>query len=275
MADVEKLKQRLREEITRTTAGVRLDLNLEKGTCQGGRRRETDDGRAHPRRVVRARAQDQGGRHAHRERDCRCAYEHPECQVQRAPGTSAAVEDSSADSSTLSVWLPVLVRFCWPTCVCSAEARRRPHESGGLRSSCRCICTACCEGTPAEEQPDEWQAQPATRPMAITRVLSLPAAPAARSPRSCAASSPAATPTVLATSGRCARRHQLRHVIVLSRRGSHGAPPRNIALLAHHGYADHVAQPVPHQWAGPHDAGADADAYVHPVVRRGGRRRRA
>ena len=31
MADVERLKQRLREEITRTTAGVRLDLNLEKG----------------------------------------------------------------------------------------------------------------------------------------------------------------------------------------------------------------------------------------------------
>lgn len=32
MADVEKLKQRLREEIARTMAGVRLDLNLEKGT---------------------------------------------------------------------------------------------------------------------------------------------------------------------------------------------------------------------------------------------------
>ncbi|KDN48852.1 DUF1640-domain-containing protein [Tilletiaria anomala UBC 951] len=31
MADIERLKQRLREEITRTTAGVRLDLNLEKG----------------------------------------------------------------------------------------------------------------------------------------------------------------------------------------------------------------------------------------------------
>jgi len=31
MADLEKLKQRLREEITRTHAGVRLDLNLEKG----------------------------------------------------------------------------------------------------------------------------------------------------------------------------------------------------------------------------------------------------
>jgi hypothetical protein len=30
-ADIEKLKQRLREEITRTQAGVRLDLNLEKG----------------------------------------------------------------------------------------------------------------------------------------------------------------------------------------------------------------------------------------------------
>ena len=31
VSDVEKLKQRLREEITRTQAGVRLDLNLEKG----------------------------------------------------------------------------------------------------------------------------------------------------------------------------------------------------------------------------------------------------
>lgn len=31
LADVEKLRQRLREEITRTQAGVRLDLNLEKG----------------------------------------------------------------------------------------------------------------------------------------------------------------------------------------------------------------------------------------------------
>jgi hypothetical protein len=31
LADIEKLKQRLREEITRTQAGVRLDLNLEKG----------------------------------------------------------------------------------------------------------------------------------------------------------------------------------------------------------------------------------------------------
>ena len=30
-ADMQKLKQRLREEITRTQAGVRLDLNLEKG----------------------------------------------------------------------------------------------------------------------------------------------------------------------------------------------------------------------------------------------------
>lgn len=31
MADVEKLKQRLREEVTRTVSGVRLSLNLEKG----------------------------------------------------------------------------------------------------------------------------------------------------------------------------------------------------------------------------------------------------
>lgn len=31
VTDLERLKQRLREEITRTQAGVRLDLNLEKG----------------------------------------------------------------------------------------------------------------------------------------------------------------------------------------------------------------------------------------------------
>jgi len=31
ISDLERLKQRLREEITRTQAGVRLDLNLEKG----------------------------------------------------------------------------------------------------------------------------------------------------------------------------------------------------------------------------------------------------
>ncbi|TDL22260.1 DUF1640-domain-containing protein [Rickenella mellea] len=31
ITDIERLKQRLREEITRTQAGVRLDLNLEKG----------------------------------------------------------------------------------------------------------------------------------------------------------------------------------------------------------------------------------------------------
>lgn len=34
MAEVERLKQRLREEITRTTAGVRLDLSLEKGASR-------------------------------------------------------------------------------------------------------------------------------------------------------------------------------------------------------------------------------------------------
>ena len=39
MADVEKLKQKLREEITRTTAGVRLDLNLEKGASRARGRR--------------------------------------------------------------------------------------------------------------------------------------------------------------------------------------------------------------------------------------------
>ncbi len=33
ISDLERLKQRLREEIARTQAGVRLDLNLEKGRC--------------------------------------------------------------------------------------------------------------------------------------------------------------------------------------------------------------------------------------------------
>lgn len=31
LGDIERLKQKLREEISRTQAGVRLDLNLEKG----------------------------------------------------------------------------------------------------------------------------------------------------------------------------------------------------------------------------------------------------
>ncbi|KAH8118058.1 hypothetical protein DFH11DRAFT_1503697 [Phellopilus nigrolimitatus] len=39
VTDLERLKQRLREEITRTQAGVRLDLNLEKG-----RMRESSSG---------------------------------------------------------------------------------------------------------------------------------------------------------------------------------------------------------------------------------------
>jgi hypothetical protein len=33
--DIERLKQKLREEITRTQAGVRLDLNLEKVSTIG------------------------------------------------------------------------------------------------------------------------------------------------------------------------------------------------------------------------------------------------
>lgn len=33
LGDIERLKQKLREEITRTQAGVRLDLNLEKVCC--------------------------------------------------------------------------------------------------------------------------------------------------------------------------------------------------------------------------------------------------
>lgn len=36
VTDVERLKARLREEISRTQAGVRLDLNLEKGEFRFG-----------------------------------------------------------------------------------------------------------------------------------------------------------------------------------------------------------------------------------------------
>jgi len=35
LADIEKLKQRLRKEISHTQADVRLDLNLEKGRMRG------------------------------------------------------------------------------------------------------------------------------------------------------------------------------------------------------------------------------------------------
>lgn len=48
MADVEKLKQRLREEVTRTVAGVRLDLNLEKGKFAVCRWVSTDWFRPYP-----------------------------------------------------------------------------------------------------------------------------------------------------------------------------------------------------------------------------------
>lgn len=67
LADVEKLKQRLREEITRTTAGVRLDLNLEKGETKLCRKKSplTADkisviSRTNQGRVLSSRSQDQG-----------------------------------------------------------------------------------------------------------------------------------------------------------------------------------------------------------------------
>ena len=107
MTDVEKLKQRLREEITRTTAGVRLDLNLEKGACARGLRHErllifpwqaesVTSRRCTPsrsRRCVRGEQPRWGkalltrlspGRYSHRVRDCRAAVAdcHRECPCQ-------------------------------------------------------------------------------------------------------------------------------------------------------------------------------------------------
>jgi hypothetical protein len=77
-ADLEKLKQRLREEITRTMAGVRLDLNLEKGESWAGNYDGISLGvrlmrysRSDTRWGVSTRAQDQRGGHSDRVGDCR------------------------------------------------------------------------------------------------------------------------------------------------------------------------------------------------------------
>jgi hypothetical protein len=75
LGDIERLKQRLREEITRTQAGVRLDLNLEKVhlviLSRIRHRKLTLIARAgeDPRRAVYARRQASRRRHADRERD--------------------------------------------------------------------------------------------------------------------------------------------------------------------------------------------------------------
>lgn len=79
LGDIERLKQKLREEITRTQAGVRLDLNLEKVRSDVAPRgielmcvlrgTGSDSGRDE-----RARGQAHRGRYADRERDWATSY---------------------------------------------------------------------------------------------------------------------------------------------------------------------------------------------------------
>lgn len=106
MADVEKLKQRLREEITRTTAGVRLDLNLEKGRIR-------DESSVHALKI--------------KEIDTRIESEIAgvRTSIQSAKFNVLQVRGGvhEADFSISWVLRPVLVHCSWPICACSVDRR--------------------------------------------------------------------------------------------------------------------------------------------------------
>lgn len=76
---------------------------------------------------------------------------------------------------------------CW--CAAAGLPAYVPLRRGVARTS-PAVCVARVDVfvqrvVKAEEQPDEWQAQPATRPMAVARVLSVPAALGSRPPQLC------------------------------------------------------------------------------------------
>lgn len=106
MADVEKLKQRLREEITRTTAGVRLDLNLEKGRIR-------DESSVHALKI--------------KEIDTRIESEIAgvRTSIQSAKFNVLQVRGGvhEADFSISWVLRPVLVHCSWLICACSVDRR--------------------------------------------------------------------------------------------------------------------------------------------------------
>lgn len=101
MADVEKLKQRLREEIARTTAGVRLDLNLEKGRIR-------DESSVHALKI--------------KEVDTRIESEIAgvRTSIQSAKFNVLQVRGSDLHS-TSSVSPPVRALCSLPTCACSVS----------------------------------------------------------------------------------------------------------------------------------------------------------
>ena len=81
--DIEKLKQRLREEITRTQAGVRLDLNLEKG---------------------RMREQSSGQELKIKEVDTRIE--------QEIANLRTAIQSSKVQCIVVSIWIP-FTHYCY------------------------------------------------------------------------------------------------------------------------------------------------------------------
>jgi len=107
MADVEKLKQRLREEIARTTAGVRLDLNLEKGRIR-------DESSVHALKI--------------KEVDTRIESEIAgvRTSIQSAKFNVLQVRRAHLPS-TSSVSLPVRALCSSRTCACSASAPLSVH----------------------------------------------------------------------------------------------------------------------------------------------------
>lgn len=135
MADIEKLKQRLREEITRTTAGVRLDLNLEKGRIR-------DESSVHALKI--------------KEVDTRIESEIAGLRTSIQTAKFNVLQVCALLTSTLLVSLLVPVPSCWPTCVClsslcilSAElcllraarstTRRDSMSASSMRSRCACL----------------------------------------------------------------------------------------------------------------------------------------
>ncbi len=105
MADVERLKQRLREEITRTTAGVRLDLNLEKGRIR-------DESSVHALKIkevdTRIESEIAGLRTSIQ------SAKFNVLQVRAFPNVSDPKLTVLPHHSTSSVWPLVLARCFWP-----------------------------------------------------------------------------------------------------------------------------------------------------------------
>ncbi len=136
MADVEKLKQRLREEITRTTAGVRLDLNLEKGRIR-------DESAVHALKIkevdTRIESEIAGLRTSIQSAKFN-VLQVSRYQIIRCSDDEVKVTDmlSLGLRSIWSVWLRVQVHCCSRISECSARRHlvRNPTHSTVLARGC-------------------------------------------------------------------------------------------------------------------------------------------